>query len=176
MSRAFYLALGKRKHSTTSIFAKSGTLGIKRLSAHKFLSNVQLSTKLGTRQSAVIYQRPLTSVTYAECLSQTLGKGSIFAECHRQILIKEFVCRRSSLDTRQSSFAFFPKLFCCVHIVYGPTCSIWHNYDVFAIPIIFSSFDWFFRLIQIWTANHPKMANNKCKMILMLLRTSYNLI
>jgi hypothetical protein len=150
MSRAFYLALGKRKHSTTSIFAESGTLGIKRLLAHKFLSNVQLSTKLGTRQSAVIYQRPLTSVTYAECLSQTLGKGSIFAECHRQTLIKEFVCRRSFLDTRQSSFAFFPQTFLlCSYSLWTymfnfDTIMMCLLYLLYLVPLIE-----FFRLIQI---------------------------
>jgi hypothetical protein len=117
---------GTVKHSTKSVFCREPNTRQKTALAKTSLPRALRSKKMGTQQSVVSCWRQLTSINFTECPSQTLCK----------------VTSLSSVTFRDSTKNFFAE---CLLL----TLNFGTFLEVFAIPIRFSLFNWFFRIIHI---------------------------
>lgn len=97
----------------------------KRVLSKNFFAECPVLGKNWLSAKRLSYRRQLTSVNFAKCPQETLGK--ITLECSKKAPDKVTLCRVSPAYTRQSLLAFFsfpPNFFYCVSIVHIPTCSI----------------------------------------------------
>jgi hypothetical protein len=135
--------LGKKRHSAQTLFVECRTLVIQRLSAHTHLPSVQISTNLGTRQSAVSNWRSLTMPSAKQRYSaKRLALPS--ANCSHSSYMSFVECLFLTLDKVYFIFSFLcSKLF--ILCSYNIWTNIWNFgtfLKVYDISIRFSSFNW----------------------------------